>query len=365
MRLLTVVGARPQFIKAAAISRSLKDSRFSKVEEKIVHTGQHYDNQMSHAFFKELDVPEPSWNLHAGQVQNTDHQLGAMISGIKETIHEWNPDCVLIYGDTNSTLAGALAAASSGVPLAHVEAGLRSYRSTMPEEINRVIADRLSNVLFCPTSQAVENLKSEARYEHVHLVGDVMYDVFKREMKSLKNENLRNIGIFPDEFVLATIHRAENTSDPVRLKCLVDALSLVAQRVGVVLPLHPRTRRDMERFKLKFSGNVHVIEPLPYKKLLSLLVRSSAVATDSGGLQKEAYFAAIPCVTLREETEWVETVESGWNVLLPPIEQGNAVNDISSGIMMALEKKDSVAPPEIYGDGDAAGKILEVVLNLK
>lgn len=364
MRLLTVVGARPQFIKAAAISRSLKDSRFREVEEKIVHTGQHYDNQMSEAFFKELGVPQPSWNLRAGQIKDTDHQLGEMISGIKKIIDTWSPNCVLIYGDTNSTLAGVLAAASFGVPVAHVEAGLRSYRSTMPEEINRIIADRLSTVLFCPTRQAVENLKSEGRYDHVHLVGDVMYDVFKREMESINISNLKNLDIVPEKFVLATIHRAENTSNPVRLKCLVDALSLTAESVEVILPLHPRTRRDIERFNISFSDKVRVIDPLPYKELLSLLVRSSAVATDSGGLQKEAYFAATPCVTLREETEWVETVESGWNVLLPPAEGANAAVDISSGIMMALEKRAKAAPPEIYGDGDAARKILEVVLKL-
>ncbi|RCK33585.1 hypothetical protein TH24_21295 [Thalassospira xiamenensis] len=364
MRLLTVVGARPQFIKAAAISRCLKHNQYSEVEEKIVHTGQHYDSQMSDTFFSELGVPEPSWNLHAGQIKDTDHQLGAMISGIKKIIADWLPNCVLVYGDTNSTLAGALAAASFGVPLAHVEAGLRSYRSTMPEEINRVICDRLSNILFCPTNQAVENLNSEGRYDHVHLVGDVMYDVFKREMNLIRSENLENVDFFSEKFVLSTIHRAENTNDPIRLQCLADALSLTAESIGVVLPLHPRTRRDIERFNIIFSDRVRIIEPLSYKELLSVLARSSVVATDSGGLQKEAYFAAVPCVTLREETEWVETVESGWNILLPPTGGTDAARDISSGIMMALEKRNKTAPPEIYGDGNAAGKILQVVLNL-
>ena len=361
MRLLTIVGARPQFIKAAAISRALKADRFAHVHEQILHTGQHYDSEMSGAFFQELEVPEPAWNLEAGQIKDSDHQLGAMTSGIKEIIRDWKPDCVLVYGDTNSTLAGALAAAGCGVHLAHVEAGLRSYRPAMPEEINRVLTDRLSGTLFCPTQQAVLNLKAEGRDADVHLTGDVMYDVFLRELNLLRTQGHSSIESPSGTFLLATIHRAENTNDPERLKCLADALSDAVSLAQVVLPLHPRTRRSLDQHGIRFSDDVKIIEPLPYRDLLSLLLKAAVVVTDSGGLQKEAYFAATPCVTLRDETEWTETVDSGWNRLAAPGAGSEAKAVILEAITSALHNKVETKPPPIYGDGNAAGKILDIL----
>ena len=362
MRLLTIVGARPQFIKAAAISRALKDDRFKDLEENILHTGQHYDSQLSEAFFQELEVPEPAWNLQAGQIKDSDHQLGTMISGIKDVIRSWEPGCVLVYGDTNSTLAGALAAAGTGTRLAHVEAGLRSYRRAMPEEINRVLTDRLSDVLFCPTRRAVENLAAEGRATGVHMTGDVMYDVFKREMALLQTDGGSASPAPAERFLLATIHRAENTNDPLRLRCLADALSEAAEFVGVVLPLHPRTRRDLGQHDIRLSEKVRVVEPVPYRDLLAMLLKGAAVVTDSGGLQKEAYFAAKPCVTLRDETEWVETIDSGWNTLAAPGHSVATKTAILDSIMSALHINHQSGPPPVYGDGDAAGKILDILV---
>ena len=318
MKLLTVVGARPQFIKAAALSRSLNETAHTSITERIVHTGQHYDDGMSRVFFDELEIPEPRVNLGCGDFHDYGAQLGAMISGIDAAIRDWRPDCLLVYGDTNSTLAGALAAARSGTALAHVEAGLRSFRRAMPEEINRILTDRLSDYLFCPTETALQHLRAEGRKNDVFLVGDVMFDVFKRTLQTMDRTEHRKYNLEKGKYVLTTVHRAENTDDRDRLSCIFEALADVSMQIPVVLPIHPRTKIALQKAGIVPAANIRIVDPLPYKELMSLLLDARAIATDSGGLQKEAYFAAVPCVTLRDETEWTETIDAGWNRLAPP-----------------------------------------------
>ncbi|MEM9360019.1 MAG: UDP-N-acetylglucosamine 2-epimerase (non-hydrolyzing) [Pseudomonadota bacterium] len=361
MKLLTVVGARPQFIKAAAISRRLQDFKQNEIQEQIVHTGQHYDEGMSDVFFRELDIPTPRWNLGAGQAGDHGQNMGTMISGIDEVISDYRPDCMLVYGDTNSTLAGAISAAKMGLRLAHVEAGLRSFRRGMPEEVNRVVTDRVSDFLFCPTDVAVSHLRNEGRTDHVYLVGDVMFDVFKRALARIDNSAPSRYGMTSKQYVLATIHRAENTDDVKRLTCIFEALGRVSQVLPVLLPLHPRTRRALDRERLVVADAIKVTEPLPYQELVSLMVASAVVATDSGGMQKEAYFSEAPCVTLRDETEWIETVEQGWNVLAPPTNASEAAGNISAAIIAAANKPPEKQPPAIYGNGDAAGEIIQTL----
>jgi UDP-GlcNAc3NAcA epimerase len=359
-RILTVVGARPQFIKAAAVSRRFADPQFSMLEEAIVHTGQHYDDGMSGTFFRDLEIPEPRWNLGAGGGGH-GAQLGSMTSGLERVLEDWVPDMLMVYGDTNSTLAGALVAAKAGLRLAHVEAGLRSFRRGMAEEVNRVVTDRLSDLLFCPTGAAVANLAAEGRNAGVHLVGDVMYDTFLRSAAKLNSDALSRHGLERRRFLLATVHRAENTDDRVRLASLFAALSQVAREFPVLLPLHPRTRKALADASIAPADGIRIVDPLPYGELMSIMANAAAVVTDSGGMQKEAYFAAVPCVTLRDETEWTETVEAGWNRLAPPAHDPGAAGLIATAILSAVASRPGVTPPQIYGDGDAAGKILNVI----
>lgn len=354
-RILTVIGARPQFVKAAAVSRRLRDPAYAEFEEALVHTGQHFDEGMSGSFFRDLEIPEPRWNLGAGGGSH-GAQTGAMISGLEQVIASWPPDVMLIYGDTNSTLAGALAAAKAGIRIAHVEAGLRSFRRAMPEEVNRVVTDRLSDFLFCPTETAVKNLAAENRFSGVHHVGDVMYDTFLRERARLDPTVLDRLALAPGCYVLATIHRAENTDEPERLSTIITELTKVAHELPVVIPMHPRTRRALDAMDLSLCKTLTVLEPQCYPAMLALLCNAAVVATDSGGLQKEAYFAAVPCVTLRDETEWTETVTSGWNTLAPPSARGAAAL-----IRKASECKPSSPPPTVYGSGDAARAILDIL----
>lgn len=362
MKILTVVGARPQFVKAAAVSRRLGEFAGSGVEEQIVHTGQHYDPGMSEVFFRELEIPHPRWNLSAGLIAGHGEQMGAMISGIDKTLTEYAPDCVLIYGDTNSTLAGAIAASKAGLKLAHVEAGLRSFRRGMQEEVNRVIADRVSDYLFCPTEISVGNLKSEGRIKDVFLVGDVMFDVFNRNKHLVEPQVSMRYKLEPNNYLLATIHRAENTENGNRLSCIFKALNLVSRELPVLLPLHPRTRKAIAAEGIDCADNVKIVEPVSYRELVSLLLSASAVATDSGGMQKEAYFACKPCVTLRDETEWIETIAQGWNCLAPPSSEPASVEAIYRSIISAITVPPSTVPAAIYGDGDAAGKIVQILL---
>jgi UDP-GlcNAc3NAcA epimerase len=306
MFVMTVVGARPQFIKAAAVSPVLRRTH----REWLLHTGQHYDDEMSASFFRELQLPAPDECLHVGSGSHGE-QTGRMLVGIESAIERQRPDMLMVYGDTNSTLAGALSASKLGVPVAHVEAGLRSYNRRMPEEINRVVTDALSAMLFCPSTTAVENLAKEGREEGVHLVGDVMADVLRQWLPVARTRStvLERLGLREKHFLLATIHRAENTDDRGRLHGLVDTLGRLGE--PVVLPIHPRTREALASANAIVAESLRLVEPMGYGDLLRLAEASRLVLTDSGGLQKEAYWLGVPCVTLRDETEWVETVAAG------------------------------------------------------
>ena len=307
---LTIVGARPQFVKAAVVTRALK--RSSVLDEVMVHTGQHYDESMSGVFFRELEIPPPEYNLGVSGVSH-GAMTGRMLERIEETLMKESPDVVIVYGDTNSTLAGALAARKLHIPLAHVEAGLRSFDMKMPEEVNRILTDRISDVLYCPTETAVRNLSAEGfdRFPaRVLNAGDVMYDAvlfFRGGSTPVDFPDL------PEEFAVCTIHRAENTDDPDRLRSIFAALDSIAEEIEVVFPIHPRTRPQLKEFGIE--TRVRLIDPVGYTQMLELIARSSVVLTDSGGLQKEAFFLGKLCITLRDTTEWTELVESGFNIL--------------------------------------------------
>jgi len=312
VKLLTVVGARPQFVKAAPVSRALAEGG---IDEVLVHTGQHHDTQMSQVFFDELDIPAPRHNLEIHGGGHGD-MTGRMLTALEPIVMAERPDMVLVYGDTNSTLAGALVASKLHIPIAHVEAGLRSFNRRMPEEINRILTDHLSALLLCPTRTAVGNLAAEGITQGVHMVGDVMYDatLLARRIAESRSHILATLGLAPSAYALATVHRAENTDDPARLATILDWLRAQAREQRVVLPIHPRTRTRAAAAGLDFAGIV-TCDPVGYIDMACLLGHANAVYTDSGGVQKEAYFHRTPCVTLRDETEWVETIECGWNRL--------------------------------------------------
>lgn len=359
-RVVTVVGARPQFIKAAAVSRAVarhnaEAAEKRPVEEIIVHTGQHYDANMSAVFFEELRIPEPRYNLGVGSGPH-GRQTGAMLEGIERILIDERPDWVLIYGDTNSTLAGALAAVKLHVPVAHVEAGLRSFNRQMPEEINRIVADCVSTLLFCPTRTAVENLHREGVTKGVYNVGDVMYDsvLFYAGMAAEKSTILSRLSLTAKSYCLATIHRAENTDDLGRLAEIFAGLSAIE---GMVLaPLHPRTRKIMATAAIEVGESVRIIEPVSYLDMLILEQSATVILTDSGGMQKEACFLDVPCVTLREETEWVELVDVGANFLA-----GCDRRRIADGIAWATGRVPRSAGESLYGDGNAAAAIVEAL----
>lgn len=314
MKVLTIVGARPQFIKCAPVSRELR----KVASEVLVHTGQHYDANMSEVFFGELQIPEPHCNLEVGSGSH-GVQTGEMLKRIEEVLIAEQPNWVLVYGDTNSTLAGALAAVKLQIPVAHVEAGLRSYNRRMPEEINRILADHLSALLFAPTATAVQNLQREGITKGVHHVGDVMYDSALDHVRvaERKSSILDRLTLKPKSYYLATVHRAENTEDLGRLRNILEAFRQIAASAPLVWPVHPRSRRTLEQSLPAYLNDnaLRLIEPLPYFDLLILEKNARAVLTDSGGVQKEACWFEVPCITLRDETEWVETLESGWNRL--------------------------------------------------
>ncbi len=356
MKIVTVIGARPQFIKAAAISRVIASKFSDKITELLIHTGQHYDDNMSQVFFDELGIPPPKYNLEiSGGLHGA--MTGRMLEGLESILIEEKPDWVLIYGDTNSTLAAALAAAKLHIPVAHVEAGLRSYNMRMPEEVNRIVSDRLSTLLLCPTSEAVSNLAKEGLTNGIHQVGDVMYDVALHYSvtPNRRTTELLKYGLTTKNFVLATCHRAENTDDPEKLSGIIQGLASIAKTMPVILPLHPRTRGKIEKFRLlEMVGNVSLIEPVSYLKMLTLEKNAAFIVTDSGGVQKEAFFYRTPCITTREETEWIETVTAGWNILV-----GSDASKIANGIEEhARLKKLDINP---YGSGDAAEKILNAM----
>ncbi|MSQ95814.1 MAG: UDP-N-acetylglucosamine 2-epimerase (non-hydrolyzing) [Gemmataceae bacterium] len=358
MKIVTVIGARPQFIKAAVVSRWLRET--PGCEEILVHTGQHYDENMSDVFFQELEIPKPTYHLGIGSGGH-GAQTGRMLEAIEKVLLECKPDKLLIYGDTNSTLAGALAAAKLHVPVAHVEAGLRSFNRKMPEEINRVVADHVSMWLFAPTAAAVHNLRNEGVAENqIFLVGDVMYDAAIYFGTRTRADTLSKLGLQSKNYVLATIHRAENTDAGPRLRGVFAGLSAIADELPVVLPLHPRTRAALNREKLldKCSPNLRLVDPLGYLDMVMLEKHASVIATDSGGVQKEAFFHRVPCVTLRDETEWVELVELGWNRLVPPTD----ADTIEAGVLASLrDTKTRLAPAELYGGGQAGEAITRLL----
>ncbi|MDZ7921999.1 non-hydrolyzing UDP-N-acetylglucosamine 2-epimerase [Rhodoferax sp.] len=353
-KILTVIGARPQFIKASVVSKAL--ARSGNLEEVLIHTGQHFDANMSEVFFSELGIPVPKYNLgvHGGP---HGAMTGQMLEAIEAVLLDESPDVVLVYGDTNSTLAGALAAAKLHIPVAHVEAGLRSFNMRMPEELNRILTDRISTWLFTPTEAAIRHLHAEGvPAGRIVPVGDVMYDValYFGERAGATGGALSRIDLTPGCYALATVHRAENTDNLARLRVIVAAVAETARTLPVVWPLHPRTRgvllRDGLLAQLETSG-VRLIEPVGYLDMVQLEKHAALVVTDSGGVQKEAYFFKVPCVTMREETEWVELVDAGWNRLAPP----DDVDVVVAAIRQALGTHGRDVSP--YGDGDAADKI--------
>ena len=358
MRLLTVVGARPQFIKAAAFSRVVRERQ----TEILVHTGQHYDAGMSDVFFDELALPKPDHHLGVGSGTHA-RQTAQMLERLEAVMQREAPDVVVIYGDTNSTLAGALAAAKLGIPVAHVEAGLRSFVRDMPEEINRLVADRVATWLFAPTRTAVDNLLREgavmaeddpsATAGRIYETGDIMYDALLQHTATAAERStlLRDMRLRSGAFVLATVHRAANTDDPARLADIVDALALLHE--PVVLPMHPRTRAALLATDIEVEPPVLIIEPVGYLDMLSLEQNARMVLTDSGGVQKEAYLLGTPCVTLREETEWIETLEGGWNIL--------AGSDAERILAAAKRPRPAGTPPAVFGDGHAAERMVAVL----
>ncbi len=363
LKTVTIVGARPQFVKVAAVSRAIAQWNRSHPEQAIidhiVHTGQHFDDNMSGVFFRQLEIPEPAYNLG---IAGASHgaMTGQMLEAIESVLQEVKPDWVVVYGDTNSTLAAALAAIKLHIPIAHVEAGLRSFNMRMPEEVNRIVADSVSSLLFCPTETAVANLRREGYASGVYNVGDVMLDASLHMLAVAErgSDILQKLALCKGEFVLATCHRAENTDDPARLKAILDALTDVNRDFPVVLPLHPRTRKLASQHGLGQSlDRLLVTEPLSYLDITRLESSAAAIATDSGGMQKEAYFYRVPCITLRDETEWVETVSSGWNRLAPPSSAG-----IAQAITDAVSKRPTTYP-QPYGEGHAAESIVTRLQN--
>ena len=349
MKIASVVGARPNFIKCAPLSKELR----KEFDEVIIHTGQHYDYEMNKIFFDELGIPEPDYHLEVGSGSH-GYQTGEMLKRTEEVLTKEAPDLVLVFGDTNTTLAGALAASKLHIKVAHVEAGLRSFDRRMPEEINRVLTDHCSNLLFCPTETAVENLKKEGINNGVHLTGDVMVDALKEniEIAEKKSNVLDELSLKPKEYYLATVHRAESTDEFIRLKSIVEAFCEIK---NLVFPCHPRTEKFLKQFGLwdKLTEHVKVIKPVGYLDMLMLEKNAQKILTDSGGIQKEAYIFKVPCITLRENTEWVETMEDGWNVLTGANKE-------------KIVKKANDFEPEgeqrdVFGSGDASEKITKVL----
>ena len=348
MKVLSVVGARPQFMKAAPVAAALA----AQHTHLLAHTGQHYDANMSDVFFSDLGMPRPDFDLAIGSGSH-GAQTGAMLTALEEVILESQPDWVLVYGDTNSTLAGALAASKLQVRVAHVEAGLRSFNRAMPEEINRVVADHVSNLLFCPSDTAVNHLRAEGITAGVHNVGDVMANAIRPLAARARERSgvLTALDLEPGRFVLATLHRAENTDHPARLGAIVVALNRLDERV--VLPLHPRTRKKLAGLGQALASHITVIEPVGYLDMLQLTQHARLILTDSGGLQKEAYWLDVPCVTMRDETEWVETVAQGWNLLV-----GADRDRIVDAVKTFTPKS---AHPPLYGGGQASERIARIL----
>lgn len=364
MKIVTIVGARPQFIKAAAVSRAIAESNrlvtsnSSPVTEVIVHTGQHYDRNMSDVFFEEMNIPRPDYFL---DINGLSHgaMTGQMLEKIEEVLIKEGPYIVLVYGDTNTTLAGALAAVKLHIPVAHVEAGLRSFNRRMPEEINRVVTDHISAILFCPTKQSVENLNVEGIGEGilVALVGDVMYDsvLYYSQLADKSSQIIEKLKLKPKDYGLATVHRAENTNNIERLKSIFLAFEKISiEGLPIIVPVHPRTQQILKTAGMSFN-NVQLIDPVSYLDMLLLEKQAQVILTDSGGVQKEAYWMNVPCITLRDETEWVETVEHGWNLV--------SGTDCEKIIHTVKNIKIPELKPSLYGNGEAAEQIVAILKN--
>ena len=345
MKIATIIGARPQFIKSATISRIFKN--YNDINEIIIHTGQHYDENMSEIFFNELKIPKPNYNLEVGS-ESHGKQTAMMLEKIEAILLKEKPDWVLVYGDTNSTIAGALAATKLHIKIAHVEAGLRSFNRKMPEEINRIATDHISDILFVPTQNAMNLLANEGIVERAVLVGDIMYDAILYNQKladeKYKLSDITNL----NNFYLGTIHRPSNTDNLVRLQYIFSAFSELD--LPIILPLHPRTQKIIK--KIKYSKNVKIIEPVSYLKMIVLLKNCKKVLTDSGGLQKEAYYLHKPCITMRDETEWIETLENNWNFIV------GADKDL---ILEKVKNKEFGKQKDYFGDGKAAEKIVDFI----
>lgn len=353
MKIFTVLGARPQFIKAGSVSREI--AKHKELEEIIVHTGQHYDTNMSDIFFEEMHIPKPDYFLGIGS-KSHGAMTGQMIEKIEEVALKEKPDWIMVYGDTNSTLAGAIVASKLHIKLAHIEAGLRSFNMKMPEEINRILTDRISNILFCPTDTAVQNLANEGFENFTCKIvksGDVMQDgaLFYKNLATKSNCNING------DFILCTIHRAENTDDELRLRNIFEALEEIAQNIQVILPLHPRTKKILENLKLNIH-NLTIIEPVGYLEMVWFINKCSLIMTDSGGLQKEAYFFQKPCITLRDETEWVELVDIGSNVLAGA-NKTKIINAYKNHSIFHIEN----SKLDLYGSGKAAQRIISELIN--
>ena len=365
MKIIAIVGARPQFIKASTVSRAISKLNSgggnNPIQEIIVHTGQHYDDNMSRLFFEELSIPSPHINLNIGSGSH-GQMTGRMLAGIEEVLLAEKPDWVIVYGDTNSTLAGALAAAKLNLPVAHVEAGLRSYNRNMPEELNRVLTDHLARLLLVPNDTATRNLNKEGILEGIFQVGDVMLDAFLyyKDKAAVGSRILDQLGTSPGKYCLATVHRQENTDDAERLAAIFGALETISQRHGpIILPLHPRTRKALQEHKIRFakSSDIRLIQAVGYLDMITLESNARIIMTDSGGVQKEAYFSEVPCITLRDETEWLETVAAGVNIL-------SGANQ--AAIVGAYEKATAIdvkLKTGLYGDGRAANKIINKIIS--
>ena len=358
IRIITIIGARPQFIKAAMVSRALVEC--GAVTETLLHTGQHYDPPLSGALFEELHLPEPKYNLHVGSGSHAV-QTARMLERIEEVLLQENPDGVLVYGDANSTLAGALAAVKLHIPIAHVESGLRSYNRLMAEENNRVITDHISDLLFCPTERACRNLQREGITSSAHWVGDVMYDAFLRvkDIALLRPDVLPRLQVSPGAYALATIHRAENTDDDNRLRGIMAALERINHSLPVVFPVHPRTRKMISNV---YSGggshlSFNLAQPVGYSEMVALECQAAVIITDSGGVQKEAFWNGVPCVTVRAETEWPETVAAGGNILA-----GSDPQRIVDSVLEVIGRPRPV-PTGAFGDGSASHQIAKLLLD--
>jgi len=346
MKIVSIVGARPQFVKCAPLSRELRKHH----EEVLIHTGQHYDPEMSEIFFRELQIPEPDFHLEVGSGPH-GKQTGLILTRVEEVLEKEQPGMVLVYGDTNSTLAGALAAAKMHIPVGHVEAGLRSFDRSMPEEINRVLTDHISDLLFCPTETAVRNLAHEGIAKGVHLVGDVMVDAlhFNRGIAREKSRILERLELEEKSYFVVTVHRPANTDKRENMESIIEALGDAGK--PVIFPLHPRTRKYLQSYGMldQLPANILITEPLGYLDMLRLMDGAEKILTDSGGIQKEAYLLGVPCITIRENTEWVETVEGGWNVLVGA-DRGNILGAVR-------EFEPAGTQREVFGTVGASGRI--------